>query len=109
MAPCRHLIPNGFQGLKVLGLCQTGDGDAWAGKPYSIVKTISKACSERQGSTVILWELSFLFHLTSIYIFMGVGRAAPVVYRSSQARGGIVASAAGLHHSHGITGSEPSL
>lgn len=70
MAPCRHLLPNGFQGLKVLGLCQTGDGDAWAGKPYSIVKTISKACSERQGSTVILRELSFLFHLTSIYIYL---------------------------------------
>ena len=36
-------------------------------------------------------------------------RAAPVAYGSSQARGGIGAVMAGLHHSYSNGGSEPSL
>ena len=36
-------------------------------------------------------------------------RAAPVAYGGSQARALIRAAAAGLHHSHSNTGSEPHL
>ena len=36
-------------------------------------------------------------------------RAAPLAYGGSQARGPIRATAAGLHHSHSISGSEPCL
>ena len=36
-------------------------------------------------------------------------RAIPMAHGSSQARGGIRAAAAGLHHSHGNAGSEPHL
>ena len=42
-------------------------------------------------------------------IFVSLFRAAPVAYGSSQARGPIVTTAAGLHHSHSNTGSEPLL
>ena len=36
-------------------------------------------------------------------------RTTPTAYGSSQARDGIGATAAGLHHSHGNAGSEPHL
>ena len=36
-------------------------------------------------------------------------RAAPMAYRSSQARDRIAAAAASLYHSHNNTGSEPRL
>ncbi|RKM63539.1 hypothetical protein C0984_19550, partial [Clostridioides difficile] len=48
----------------------------------------------------IYLELLFLF---------GFSRATPVAYGGSQARGLIGAIAAGLHHSHSNTGSEPHL
>ena len=43
--------------------------------------------------------------LTLFFLF----RATPVAYGSSQARGGIRAAAAGLHHSHSNIGSVPHL
>ena len=42
-------------------------------------------------------------------LFFFLFRAAPVAYGSSQARGRIRAIAAGLHHSHSNTRSEPHL
>ena len=42
-------------------------------------------------------------------MFVLLFRAAPAAYGSSQARGQIGATAAGLHHSHGNMGSEPRL
>ena len=43
------------------------------------------------------------------YTFFFFFRATPVAYGSSQARGQIVAAAAGLHFSHRNMGSEPHL
>ena len=43
------------------------------------------------------------------FVFLSFSRAAPVAYGASQARGRIRAVAAGLHHSHSNTGSEPHL
>ena len=50
---------------------------------------------------------SILFYLF-IY-FCCLFRAVPAAYRGSQARGPIRATAAGLHHSHSATRSEPQL
>ena len=44
-----------------------------------------------------------------IFFFFLLFRAAPTIYGSSQARGQIGAAAAGLHHSHSNTRSEPHL
>ena len=41
--------------------------------------------------------------------FFVFSRAAPAAYGGSQARGRIEATAAGLHHNHSNTGSEPCL
>ena len=41
--------------------------------------------------------------------FIGLFQATPTAYGPSQARGQIEATAAGLHHSHSNTGSEPRL
>ena len=46
---------------------------------------------------------------TSFFFFFLLFRAAPEAYGSSQARGRIGAAAAGLHHSHSNTRSEPHL
>ena len=43
------------------------------------------------------------------FCLFAISRAAPAAYGVSQARGPIAAVAAGLHHSHGNTGSEPPL
>ena len=51
----------------------------------------------------------FLFFLSFFFLFFWLFKAAPTAYGSSQARGQITASAAGLHHSHSHTGSKPSL
>ena len=45
--------------------------------------------------------------LYSIIFYFLLFRAIPAAYGRSQARGRIRAMAAGLHHSHGNTGSEP--
>ena len=45
----------------------------------------------------------------SIMLFFGRGEAAPEAYGSSQARGRIGATAAGLHHSHSNARFEPHL
>ena len=51
----------------------------------------------------------FLFKIF-IYLFdFCFFRAAPTAHGSSQARGGIGTTAAGLHHSHSNAGSEPCL
>ena len=52
---------------------------------------------------VLSWHSLFLFYLF-IYLFL-LFRA----YGSSQARGGIEAIAASLHHSHSNTASQPCL
>ena len=44
-----------------------------------------------------------------IFFFFFLFRAAPVPYGGSQVRSRIGATAAGLHHSHSHTGSEPRL
>ena len=44
-----------------------------------------------------------------LFLIFGLFRAVLVVYVSSQARGPIGATAAGLHHSHSNTGSDPHL
>ena len=51
------------------------------------------------------WLKTFL---ANVFLFL-LFRAAPVAYGSSQARGRIGATAAGLHHSHSNAGSEPRL
>ena len=43
------------------------------------------------------------------FFFFALFRATPMAYRSSQARGQIEATAAGLHHSHSNARSKPSL
>ena len=43
------------------------------------------------------------------FFFFGIFRATPTAYGSSQARGRIGATAAGLHHSHSNSESEPRL
>ena len=46
---------------------------------------------------------------TLFFCFCAISRAASEAYGGSQARGIIRAVAAGLHHSHSTTGSEPRL
>ena len=46
---------------------------------------------------------------TKTFLLLLFFRATPVAYGDSQARGPIAATAAGLHHSHGNTRSEPHL
>ena len=48
-----------------------------------------------------------IFLLSFFFVYVYLFRAAPVTYGSSQARGQIGAIAAGLHHSHSNTRSEP--
>ena len=56
---------------------------------------------------VCLFLFYFIFYFLKFWLF----KAAPMAYGSSQARGPIGASAAGLHHSHSHShaGSEPRL
>ena len=58
-----------------------------------------------QRQKVAYWFLVFFF----VFCFLFFFRAAPVVYRGSQARGQIRVTVAGLHHSHSNAGSEPRL
>ena len=53
-------------------------------------------------SRISLSHFFFLF-------FFGLSRAAPMAYGGSQARGQIIAVAAGLHHSHSNARSKPHL
>ena len=46
---------------------------------------------------------------TFFFLLFFAFRAALSIYGNSQARGRIIATAAGLHHSHSNTGSKPSL
>ena len=52
-------------------------------------------------------EVLFFFFL-SFFVFLSF-RATLAAYEGSQARGQVGAVAAGLHHSHSSTGSEPCL
>ena len=55
-------------------------------------------------------SLSSLFRFVFFcFFFFFLFMAAPIAYGSSQARGQIGAIAAGLHHSHSTTRSEPHL
>ena len=51
----------------------------------------------------------FVYFYLFIFIFFYFFRAAPEAYGDSQARGGIRATAAGLHHPHSNAKSEPHL
>ena len=55
-----------------------------------------------------LFYFLFIF-IFILFYFILLFRAAPAAYGSSQARGQIGATAAGLHHSHSSLGSEPRL
>ena len=55
---------------------------------------------------VVLTKGNWIFCFIFCFLLF---RAAPVAYGVSQARGQIGATAAGLHHSHSNTGSEPHL
>ena len=68
----------------------------------------------QQGGQVILTciHYNYIFSptLSSVFFFVFcLFMAAPKAYGGSQARGLIGAIAAGLHHSHSNSGSEPSL
>ena len=49
------------------------------------------------------------YNAISFYVFILCFRATPAAYGSSQARGWIRATSAGLHHTHSNTGSKPCL
>ena len=53
--------------------------------------------------------MNFVFIYLFIFLPFFFPGAAPLAYGGSQARGLMGAVAAGLHHSHSNTGSEPSL
>ena len=61
----------------------------------------------RGGSN--LFSLEVRGGLCFFFFFLLIVKAAPVAYESSQARGQIRATAAGLHHSHSNVGSKPHL
>ena len=60
------------------------------------------------GSIRLIYDKSNLafFSFLSFFLFF---RPTPTAYGSSQAKGGIESTAAGLHHSHSNIGSEPHL
>ena len=55
------------------------------------------------------WVCIIKRHSKLFLFFPRLSRATPIAYASSQARGGIGAVAAGLHHSHSNRGSETRL
>ena len=55
------------------------------------------------------YGLVLVLVLVFFFFFFLPFRATPVAYESSQAKGQIEATAAGLYHSHSNTGSEPHL
>ena len=57
----------------------------------------------------MLLTVQFVFIFIFHYLFICFFRAASMAYASSQARGQIRASAAGLCHSHSNAGSKPYL
>ena len=63
--------------------------------------------------TLVNFHLSKGMYLTHfevyLFIYLFIFRATPTAYGGSQARGLIIAVAAGLHHSHTNSGSEPHL
>ena len=59
------------------------------------------------GQEYFVWTIDAFSVCLFVYLFM-LFRAWPAAYGSSQARGGISATDAGLHHSHKAR-SEPSL
>ena len=52
---------------------------------------------------------AFILFYFIFVVVVAISWAAPAAYGGSQARGGIGATAAGLHHSHSTNGSKPSL
>ena len=56
-----------------------------------------------------LFAVDFFFVFFFFFFFLAFSRAAPGAYGGSQASGQIGSVAAGLHHSHSTTGSEPCL
>ena len=78
---------------------------------------------QRDGSQVLKKDIAWVVKLARglffvfckvffvcLFVFcVWLFRAAPTAYGGSQARGQIIATAAGLHHSHNHTRSEPCL
>ena len=58
-----------------------------------------------KASDLFIFILAFFFFF---FFFFCLFRATPMAYGSFQARG-LIAAAAGLHHSHSYVGSEPYL
>ena len=58
---------------------------------------------------IILIYLLFFIYFYFYFLSFAISRAAPAAYEGSKARGLVGAVAAGLHHSHSNTGSEPRL
>ena len=67
-----------------------------------------RACGGFEFSLSSVFPKYFLFFFL-FFFFLLLFRAALTAYVSSQARGRIRATAAGLHHSHSNSGSEPCL
>ena len=92
------------------------------GGPHGLLRQPEECCTEaiswplNQGSwtlgcgsdTVLLdnWIRPMGFVLLCFCLFVCLFRCAPTAYEGSQARGGMGATAASLHHSHSNTGSE---
>ena len=84
-----------------------------------IEQTLRLRCWGKLASWGVFDDYMFLFFLMAIYIYIYIAfffffffflfRAAPTVYGSSQARGGIRATATSLCHSHSNARSEPRL
>ena len=58
---------------------------------------------------VVSANLQSIIYKIFFFLYVCLFRAAPPAFGSSQARGYIGAPAAGLHHSHSNSGSEPHL
>ena len=61
---------------------------------------------EHMASQMEVFHFCCPLHKAAFFFFFCLFRAALVAYGSSQARGGIRATAAGLHHDHSNAGSE---
>ena len=85
---------------------------SWSRAPYTKQRKASPwvefhtlpSTYQQQTEDLHLYLCFFFF-----FFFWLLFRAAPVAYESSQVRGRIWATAAGLHHSHSDTGYEPHL
>ena len=80
--------------------------DIWVYLSLGVSRDIT-GCGAECGKPHTAYPSVTIFFLS--FFFFLVFRAAPAAYGSSQARGWIRGTAAGLHHSHSNTGSKPHL